>query len=93
MNNTDDNYKRFIRAYQNGNYAGAARMAFEILSFLPSLENSISSLWRYKLSGLFQFLHQTGFEFQTEDDFYEMLSTISIKMKMHPDIEWKEILT
>ncbi|PQJ09774.1 hypothetical protein CJD36_017760 [Flavipsychrobacter stenotrophus] len=93
MTKADDNYKSFTRAYQTGNFVGVARLVVEILCLLPGWENSLSSSWRVKLSELFQFLHQTGFEFKDEDDFYEILSTISIKMKSQPDIEWKEILT
>ncbi|MCW3122458.1 MAG: hypothetical protein JWQ38_1950 [Flavipsychrobacter sp.] len=93
MNSVDVNYTHFIKAYESKNFDKAGNLAFEILSMLPEHTNSIPESWQYNLSLLFQFLHETSFIFKAEDDFYEMLSTISFKIKSNPHRDWKTILS
>ncbi len=93
MNSDDINYQHFIKAYEVRDFVKAGNLAFQILSMLPEHKDVITEAWRYKLSHLLQFLHDTSFTFKTEDDFYELLSIVSSKIKSDPYMDWKTILS
>jgi len=92
MSNIDKTYKFFIVTYNTKSPVLAGKKVFEILSSVFSGNTPLHPSWEYKLEDLFQFLHHTGFVFDSAETFYDLLSAIASQIQKNPNSHWKELL-
>ena len=92
MEDIDENFKIFSRAYSTKKFDLAGSLVYQIISTLPGQEYLPADDWQYKFSELMGFLHQTRFSFDSSDSFYEMLATIALQIRKNPNVGWKDIL-
>ncbi len=93
MSNTDETYKFFTVCYTSKGFVLGGKMLYDILSPMFPAEAPLNAIWKYKLSELLNFLSVSGFTFDSEDSFYDMLATIALQIKKNPDIHWKALLS
>ncbi|MBN9483116.1 MAG: hypothetical protein BGO70_01150 [Bacteroidetes bacterium 43-93] len=93
MNNADKTYKFFLISYNDKSPTLAGKKVFEILSTVFSEKAPLHPSWEFKLEDLFQFLHHSGFVFDSAETFYNLLAAIAYQIQKKPDIHWKELLT